>query len=53
MLAPPVAQTKNRIDRYIEDALPGPDNAALRKLAKSAVELAQRVKQSCPRKRGP
>jgi hypothetical protein len=41
---PPVAQTKNRIDRYIEDSLPGPDNAALRKLAKSAVEFAQRVK---------
>ncbi|HTJ68113.1 MAG TPA: hypothetical protein VL551_11335 [Actinospica sp.] len=43
---PPVAQTKNRIDRYIEDALPGPDNAALRKLAKSAIEFAQRVKHS-------
>lgn len=43
---PAVAQTKNRIDRYIEDAMPGPDNAALRKLAKSAVEFAQRVKHS-------
>lgn len=43
---PPVAQTKNRIDRYIEDSLTGPENAGLRKLARVAIEFAQRVKHS-------
>ncbi|HEX5407975.1 MAG TPA: hypothetical protein VFX16_37395 [Pseudonocardiaceae bacterium] len=43
---PPVTQTKNRIDRYIEDALAGPQNADLRRLAKSATEFAQRVKHN-------
>jgi hypothetical protein len=43
---PPVAQTKIRLDRYIEDAIVGPQNAELRKLAKSAIEFAQRVKHS-------
>jgi hypothetical protein len=43
---PPVAKTKIRIDRYIEDTVKGPENAELRKLAKSAIEFAQRVKHS-------
>lgn len=41
---PPVAKTKARIERFIEDALPGADNAALRKLVKAANDLAQAVK---------
>lgn len=41
---PPVAKTKTRIDRFIEDAAPGAENAALRKLAKAANDQAQAVK---------
>jgi hypothetical protein len=41
---PPVANTKTRLDRYIEAALPGRTNAELRKLARASVELAQAVK---------
>ncbi len=41
---PPVAKTKLRIDRFIEDAVPGSDNAPLRKLAKAANDQAQAVK---------
>lgn len=41
---PPVANTKSRLDRYIEVALPGRTNAELRKLARASVELAQAVK---------
>jgi hypothetical protein len=43
---PPVANTKQRLDRVVEDALPGSDNAALRKLARSTIEFAQHVKHS-------
>lgn len=43
---PPVSKTKIRIERYIEDTVTGPDNDALRKLARSAIEFAQRVKHS-------
>lgn len=43
---PPVAQTKQRLERYVEDAAPGPDNAALRKLARATIEMAQQVKHS-------
>lgn len=43
---PPVANTKARIERFIEDAAPGSSNAALRKLARSAIEFAQHVKHS-------
>jgi hypothetical protein len=42
--APPVANTKDRLDRYIEDSAPGPDNARLRKLARDSIEYAQHVK---------
>ena len=41
---PPVAKTKLRIDRFIEDAVPGSDNAPLRKLARAANDQAQAVK---------
>ena len=43
---PPVAKTKLRIERFIDDAAPGSDNAALRKLARAAIEYAQHVKHS-------
>jgi len=43
---PPVANTKQRLDRFVDDAAPGPDNAALRKLARASIELAQHVKHS-------
>lgn len=43
---PPVAKTKQRIERFVEDAAPGPDNAALRRLARAATEFAQHVKHS-------
>jgi len=41
---PPVQKTKERLDRYIEVELVGPDNAELRKLARAAIEFAQAVK---------
>lgn len=41
---PPVANTKNRLDRFIEVELPGKTNAELRKLVRAAIELAQAVK---------
>lgn len=43
---PPVAKTKQRLDRYIDDAVPGADNAALRKVSKAVIEFAQDVKHS-------
>ncbi len=41
---PPVANTKQRLGRVIEDALPGSENAETRKLARAAIEAAQAVK---------
>jgi hypothetical protein len=43
---PPVTSTKLRIERFVEDATPGSDNAALRKLARASIEFAQHVKHS-------
>jgi hypothetical protein len=43
---PPVANTKQRLDRVIENDLSGSDNAALRKVARAVIELAQQVKHS-------
>ena len=43
---PPVANTKQRIERFIEDAVPGSDNASLHKLARALIEFAQEVKHS-------
>lgn len=45
-LEPPVSNTKQRLDRFIEEAAPGSQNSAIRKHAKSVVELAQKVKHS-------
>ena len=42
--APPVAKTKDRLDRVVEVALPGPENAARRKLVRATIETAQAVK---------
>jgi hypothetical protein len=41
---PPVSNTKNRLDRYIDVSLPGPKNAELRRLARTSIEMAQAVK---------
>lgn len=41
---PPVAQTKQRLDRFVEDAAPGSHNASLRKLSRAVIEFAQHVK---------
>ena len=43
---PSVDKTKQRLERVIEDALPGSENAALRKVARASIELAQEVKHS-------
>jgi hypothetical protein len=44
--APPVANTKARIERFIEDAASGSANSGLRRLARSTIEFAQHVKHS-------
>ena len=41
---PPVTNTKQRLDRYVEVSLVGSENAELRKLIKASIELAQAVK---------
>jgi hypothetical protein len=41
---PPISNTKDRLDRYVEVALVGSNNAELRKLARACIELAQAVK---------
>lgn len=41
---PPPDKTKQRLGRFIEDALPGPENAELRGLATKTIELAHHVK---------
>lgn len=43
---PPVAQTKNRLDRVVEDALPGASSSELRTYTKKLIELAQAVKHN-------
>jgi hypothetical protein len=42
--APPVGNTKDRLDRYIADSAPGRVNARLRKLARYSIEYGQHVK---------
>lgn len=41
---PPVASTKQRLDRCVETALEGSTNKELRKLARAVIEVAQAVK---------
>jgi hypothetical protein len=49
---PPVANTKQRLGRFVEDAAPGASNAEVRKVARAVIELAQAVKhQSAPSRR--
>jgi hypothetical protein len=43
---PPVANTKQRLDRFVEDTAQGADSAAIRRLARAVIELAQHVKHS-------
>jgi hypothetical protein len=49
---PPVANTKQRLDRFVEDALPSAENASLRRLARAAIDVAQAIKhRSTPTRR--
>jgi hypothetical protein len=49
---PPVANTKQRLERFVEDAAPGRANAEIRKMARAAIELAQAIKhQGTPSRR--
>lgn len=49
---PPVANTKQRLDRFVEDAVAGKRNAEVRKVAKAVIDLAQAVKhQGSPSRR--
>ena len=41
---PSIDQSKNRLDRVVDDAAPGPGKAELRRLVKSAIEYAHHVK---------
>jgi hypothetical protein len=43
---PPIDNTKNRLERVVEDAVPGRANAALRKHARALIEFAQEIKHS-------
>lgn len=43
---PPVDKSKQRLERYIEDALPGKPNEELRGLARRVIALAHQVKHS-------
>jgi hypothetical protein len=45
-MEPPVDKSKQRISRYVEDAVPGKGNEEVRGLANKAIELAHRVKHS-------
>ena len=41
---PPVANTKVRLGKFVEQAAPGSANAEIRKVARAAIELAQAIK---------
>jgi murein L,D-transpeptidase YcbB/YkuD len=43
---PAVAQTKQRLERYADVALPGAGNAEIRALVKKTIEFAQAVKHN-------
>lgn len=48
---PPVANTKQRLERVVEVELDGSSNAELRKLVRAAIEQAQAVKHRTPNRR--
>lgn len=48
---PHISNTKIRLERVVEVALPGSGNAELRKLARAAIENAQAVKHRTPDRR--
>jgi hypothetical protein len=48
---PPVAKTKDRLDRVVEVDLAGSANTELRKLVRAAIEQAQSVKHRTPNRR--
>ncbi len=41
---PPVANTKDRLGRFVDNAASGPANAEIRKVARATIELAQAIK---------
>lgn len=41
---PPVSNTKQRLERFVEDSLPGSPNLELRKLCRATIEMAQAAK---------
>ena len=41
---PPEGKTKVRLERYVEERLPGADSVEMRRLARAAIELAEAVK---------
>jgi hypothetical protein len=43
---PAVGKTKQRLERFVEDALPGSDSTAARRLVRASIEMAQEVKHS-------
>lgn len=43
---PAVGKTKQRLERFVEDALPGRGSAAARKLVRASIDMAQEVKHS-------
>jgi hypothetical protein len=43
---PPTDQTKNRLDRVVDDALSGRGNTTLRKHVRALIEFSQEVKHS-------
>jgi hypothetical protein len=43
---PPIGNTKQRLERFIEVAAPGSENAVLRRLARASIDYAQHVKHS-------
>jgi hypothetical protein len=49
---PPVANSKQRLDRFIQDSAAGAGNAEVRKVARAVIELAQAIKhRSAPTRR--
>lgn len=43
---PPIGKTKQRLERFVEDAAAGPENVEMRKLLRAAIDMAQAVKHT-------